>query len=75
MSATFFFHWKYNRKQDRNYVQGIIDDCYVLCDEFHSISLTFTTSRMGNRVAHELAGLAFLFHGSYWIEKVPQFVV
>lgn len=53
----------------------LIDECYVLSDEFQYISLTFKLDWWSfNRVvvARESTGLTFLFHEKYWIDEVSQ---
>lgn len=49
----------------RNSFHGIKTDCLALSSVFQEFTLTFTR-RLGNRVAHELASLAFDLHEKYF---------
>ncbi|TKY63320.1 hypothetical protein E2542_SST13191 [Spatholobus suberectus] len=54
-------HWKHKKLEDRSYFHGVVEDCLALSSAFQSFTLKFT-KRLGTKVAHELACLAFNFH-------------
>ena len=60
--------WKNRHTQNNTYFAGFIQDCAILAGPNFVENITY---RSTNRVAHELARLAFTVKDFVWIEEAP----
>ncbi|KAG5030653.1 hypothetical protein JHK85_014635 [Glycine max] len=60
--------WKNRHTQNNSYFAGLIQDCAILAGPNFVENITY---RSTNRVAHELARLAFTVKDFVWIEEAP----